>query len=117
MNGFGLRPLPAAISSMLRPDATERSSSRIVVAVAFALVAVVALDQQPVGALAALPVMAQAHEHPAALQLLARQGELQLALAQRLWRDRRPRAQKPRSQSMTVPPPYSPLGMVPSKSP
>ena len=29
MNGFGLRPLPAAISSMLRPEATERSWSRM----------------------------------------------------------------------------------------
>ena len=84
MNGFGLRPLPAAISSMLRPEATERSCARMLVAVAFALIAVVPLDQQPVGALAALAVMAQAHEHPAALQLLADQREFELALAQRL---------------------------------
>src|SRR5258708_3744217 len=32
MNGFGARPLPSAISSIARPDATEVSSSRMVLA-------------------------------------------------------------------------------------
>ena len=40
------------------------------------------LDQQPVGALAAVAVALHAHEHPAALQLLAGEHELELALAQ-----------------------------------
>ena len=32
MNGFGALPLPAAICSIARPDATERSCSRILLA-------------------------------------------------------------------------------------
>src|SRR4051794_13327150 len=45
-----------------------------------------ALDQQPVGALAPLAIMAQPHKHPTALQLLAGQCKFELALAQRLGR-------------------------------
>ena len=41
------------------------------------------LDQKPVVAVAALAVVAHAHDHPTALQLFARERELQLALAQR----------------------------------
>ena len=67
--------------------------------VAFLLIAVMALDQQPVVALAALAVVAQAHQHPAALQLLAGKRELELALAQGLGRHRRrsPRSRGPRA--------------------
>jgi hypothetical protein len=36
-----------------------------------ALVAVMALDQEPVRALAALPVTAQSHQHKASLELFA----------------------------------------------
>ena len=82
MNGFGARPLPAAMSLIARPEATERSSSSIVLRgrrVARVLVAM--LDQQPVGALAAIAIALHAHEHPAALQALAVEHELQLALA------------------------------------
>ena len=78
------------------------------------------LDQKPVVAVAAvaLAVVAHPHEHPAALQLFARERELQVALAKRTFRIAPVSgAQKPRSQSMTVPPPYSPCGIVPSKSP
>ena len=38
------------------------------------------LDQQPIGALAAIAVVPHPHQHPAAMQLLAVQGELQVAL-------------------------------------
>ena len=81
MNGFGLRPLPAAISSMVRPEATERSCS-VTGSRPSRSIAVAVLDQKPVVALAALAVMAQAHQHPATLQLLTDKRELQLALAQ-----------------------------------
>jgi hypothetical protein len=43
-----------------------------------------ALDEEPVGARAALPVMAKPHQHPAALQLFPGQCEAQLALSQGL---------------------------------
>ena len=56
------------------------------ITVTLALIAVVALDQEPVRALAALPVMAQSHQHKASLQLFADQRETQLALAQSLFR-------------------------------
>src|SRR5436189_5043022 len=52
--------------------------------IALLLIAIVTLDEEPVRALAVLAVMAQTNEHPAALQLLAGEGELELALAQRL---------------------------------
>src|SRR4026207_2101356 len=104
------------------------------VPVALPLVAVLELYQQPIGALAVLAVVPQAHQHPVALQLLACKCESQLALAQRppgvavrspdAPRPCRaaspaspPAAQRPRSHSITVPPPYSPFGIVPSKSP
>src|SRR5215510_2575699 len=45
-----------------------------------------ALDQQPVVALAALAVMTQAHQNPGALQFFAAKGEAELALAQRFGR-------------------------------
>jgi hypothetical protein len=44
---------------------------------------VLVLDQQPVVALAALAVVAHAHQNPAALQLAAGERELEIALAQR----------------------------------
>ena len=74
MKGFGLRPLPAAMASMARPDATEchshqgRSASasrdREFVAV---------LDQEPVCALAPFPVVGHADQDEAAMQPLALQ--------------------------------------------
>jgi hypothetical protein len=42
------------------------------------------LDEEPVGALAAAAVVAQTHQHPAAVQSLALERELQVAAAQRL---------------------------------
>ncbi len=38
------------------------------------------LDQQPVGALAAIAVVAHPHQHPAAMQLVAIQREFKIAL-------------------------------------
>ena len=80
MNGFGALPLPAAICSIERPEATERSSSRTRFSVALAREFVAMLDQQPVGALAAVAVALHPHQHPAAMQLVAVQGEFQIAL-------------------------------------
>ncbi|MHC2386025.1 hypothetical protein ACVIHB_000841 [Bradyrhizobium liaoningense] len=51
-----------------------------VVVRAFADIFVTMLDQEPVGALAAGAVVAHAHQDPASMQLLAVQGELQIAL-------------------------------------
>lgn len=44
------------------------------------------LDQQPIGALAALAIVAHAHKHEAAVQALAFEGELEVALGKRLFR-------------------------------
>jgi hypothetical protein len=41
---------------------------------------VAVLDQEPVGALAAIAVALHPHQHPAAMQLFAVQGEFQVAL-------------------------------------
>ena len=51
-----------------------------VVGLAFSGVFVAVLDQEPVGALAAVAVAPHPHQNPAALQLVAVQGELQVAL-------------------------------------
>ena len=82
MNGFGRRPLPAAISSMVRPEATDRSWS-VTGSPPSRSITVAMLDQEPVVAVAAvaLAVVAHPHQHPAALQLLAGKRELQVALA------------------------------------
>src|SRR5262249_59809819 len=40
------------------------------------------LDQEPVGALAAVAVVSHAHQHPAAMQLVAMQVELEVALGE-----------------------------------
>ena len=50
------------------------------------------LDQQPVRALAAFAIALHAHQHPAALQALAREHEFQLAFAQLLLRPTAARA-------------------------
>ena len=92
-----------------------RSASRV----AGVLGPVAVLDQQPVGA-AGLPaslrvaVVRHAHQHPAAAHPLALDGELEVALGQALGSTVMPSgAHQPRSHSITVPPPYSPFGMVP----
>ena len=58
MNGVGARPLPAAISPIERPEATERSCAEQRSAASVARAGVAMLDQQPVGALAAVAVAA-----------------------------------------------------------
>jgi hypothetical protein len=79
MNAFGPRPLPAAMSSMERPEATGiLTQNRVLPPLARERVAM--LDEQPVGALLALPI-AHSSENPTALKFLARKGEVQLALA------------------------------------
>ncbi len=87
MNFVGPLPLPAAMSSIPRPEATEVDflvDQRA--AVRLDRPAVVVLDQEPVVALLALAAL-HAHQHPRALQPLAVQGELQVALAP-AWRSR-----------------------------
>ena len=77
---------------------------------------VVALfEQEPVPLIARFRT-ATAHEHPTTVQLLAVQREFQSAGLVTLVRVAAA-SHQPRSQSMTVPPPYSPSGMMPSKSP
>ena len=86
MKGVGALPLPAAIASRLRPEATDLGSCQEGIAVALAGGVVAVLDQQPVGALAAHAVVLHAHEHPAALQPLAFQREFQVAAFQPVMR-------------------------------
>ena len=87
MKGFGLRPLPAAIASMVRPEATEVS---VLVencsAIRFDREFVAMLDQQPVGAFAPFPVVGHPHQHETAMKSLAVKGEFQIALGERLLR-------------------------------
>src|SRR5262245_43841726 len=54
----------------------------------FTRIRVTVFDEKPVIPVAAatLAILTHAHQHPAALQLLAREGEFQLALAQSLFR-------------------------------
>jgi hypothetical protein len=76
------------------------------------------LEQQPVLALAAAAVVLDLDEVPAALHPSAVEREVQVALLVAGFdRVLGSGVQKPRSHSMTEPPPYCPLGMVPSKSP
>ncbi len=85
MNGFGARPSPAAMSAIVRPEATERSCRSRAVGVAAPLLVAV-LDQQPVGPRCRRCVVLHPHQHPAAVQPLAVQRELQVALRQALLR-------------------------------
>ena len=78
-NGFGPRPLPAVISSIDRPEATDVSSSRMRVLLSFPGELVAMLDQKPVGALLAFS-LAHPGQNPAAMKLFTLQGEIQLAL-------------------------------------
>ena len=79
-------------------------------------VLVVFLDQQPVRLGLVRRPSAHAHQHPFALQFLAMKDELEIALGQAS--SASPiGSQVPSSHSITVPPPYWPLGMVPSKPP
>ena len=74
-----------------------------------------ALDEQPVLAFFARLAM-HANQMPTPGKLLAVKLELQMTLGiTDFWSNTG--VQVPRSQTMTVPPPYSPLGIVPSKSP
>ncbi len=56
-----------------------------VVGLALFGVLIVVLDQEPVGALAACAVVAHPHQHPAAMQLVAMQGEFQVAFLEALF--------------------------------
>ena len=74
MNGFGALPLPSAICFIDRPGRHRAILLEDIVVLALARIFVAMLDQQPVGALAAVAVMTHPHQHPAAVQLLAMQG-------------------------------------------
>src|SRR6185295_18975306 len=78
------RPAPLAGGDLLHgPPRSYRAvllQNRLAI-LAFELVAV--LDQEQVGALAALAVVAHADQNPAALQLAAGERVLEIALAQR----------------------------------
>ena len=80
----GLRPLASACGDRLHA-ATRRDRSVLVEdrgTVAFDCELVAMLDQEPVVALAAIAIVAHAHQHPAAPQLGARKNELELTPAQ-----------------------------------
>ena len=66
-----LHRAPRGDRAILRENVVVLALLRIFVAV---------LDQEPVGALAAIAVMAHPHQHPAAMQLVAMQVEFQVAL-------------------------------------
>src|ERR1700760_2322785 len=55
-------------------------------AVSVARIFVAMLDQQPVGAFSPAAVVSHPHQHPASMQLVAMQGELQIALLESLFR-------------------------------
>ena len=119
MKAVGARPLPAAIAAMGRPEETERSSAiRAACVLGSAGGFVVVFDEQPVGALAAEAIAFHADEDPTAVQAPAVQGEFQVAGREGGFGVAvafgGPGAA---IHSWTVPPPYWPLGMVPSKSP
>src|SRR5438874_4657406 len=75
---------------------------------AFALMSVAVLDQKPVVAVAAvaLAILPHAHEHPTALQLLAREHEFEVPLPKRVFRIatvfRRPEAAIPKHNGATA---------------
>ena len=111
-------PLPSAICSIVRPEATDLSL-RIAASPSSRRPLVLVLDQQPVVALAAaVAVVLQPHQHPAALQLVTGQDELQLALAQRrvdvVGAFGQPEAAVPQHHRAAA---ILALGIVPSKSP
>src|SRR4029077_14799791 len=57
-----------------------------IVVVAFPRIFVTMFDQEPIGALSAVAVVAYAHQHPAAMQLVAVQREFKVALLEPLLR-------------------------------
>ena len=110
MNGVGSRPLPAAIAAMRRPEATDRPCEQCV-AVVLRIPSRCLISSQ-FDALAARAIRSMRtsthspfRRSPARRNLSSR---LQAAAART-----RHGAQKPRSQSCTVPPPYSPWGSCP----
>ena len=80
MNGFGALPLPCAICVHRSPRGHGAILFQDVVGLALFGEFVTVLDQEPVGALAAVAVALHPHQHPAAVQLVAVQGEFQVAL-------------------------------------
>src|SRR6185437_8900930 len=65
-------------------EAASRGNGSIllqnVVLLTFLCIFIAMLDQEPVGAIAAIAVVAHAHQHPASLQLVAIEAELEIAL-------------------------------------
>jgi hypothetical protein len=59
-------------------------------------------------------VVLHAHQHPLAMEFVALEREFEIAFLEAMLGIV---GQPVRSQIITVPPPYCPLGMVPSKSP
>ena len=86
MNGFGCRPVPAAMASIVRPDAIDRSSARIAAPSRFDGKIVAVLDQQPVRTFAAVAVMLHSHQHPTAVQPFAFKIEFEIATGKSLLR-------------------------------
>ena len=110
------RPLPCAISVRERPrDNRLRLLLQNIRVARAARRLVRGLDQEP-GLLLLAGSAVHAHEMPAAVQLLAFEPESRDGPSCSPCADRPPETTAPRSQIITVPPPYWPFGIVPSKS-
>ena len=72
MNGFGPRPLPAAIAAMVRPEATERSSASSASPSPSCAYSSRCLISSQLVRLPPLAIVLHPHQHPAAVQALAR---------------------------------------------
>ena len=89
MNGFGPAPLPAAIFSMVRPEATDRSGANTASPSPSVAYLSRCFDQQPVGSLPSVPVMLHPHKDETPVQTFAIERELEIAFFQCLfWRHR-----------------------------
>ena len=118
MNGLGDAPVPAAMAAIVRPEATERSFFRMASpSPAVANASRCLISSQFVR----LPPMRSCFMRTSTqLPLSFDPASTNLSSPLRSASAGEPPSsgsQKPRSQSITVPPPYSPLGMAPSKSP
>src|SRR5262249_43735765 len=117
LKGLAPRPFPAAILAMGRPDATHRSSARRRSAAVPGNAARVLVKSQLLRLLPLRLFMRTNTQPPLSLSPARVNFSSPLRSAALTSAVSLSGNQKPRSHSITVPPPYSPSGMVPSKSP
>ena len=117
MNGLPGLPLPAAICAMLRPEAIERSCFSSASPALRAYWSACLIRSQLVRLPPARSRFMRTSTHsPFSRPPSSRNFRFPAASAARAFVPGNG-AHRPRSQSWTVPPPYSPCGIVPSKSP